>query len=127
MSPNSLTVRTPLCQGLGRKERSKACRAGTCHRANGTEVMDRSVLPDATVILPLSPRQGLSRASQHCKILKSIPVSLIYDQSASKSGLTLPVHLSLSLQKSTEPFANLFSPLFFPACPFPLRGLEITH
>lgn len=121
MSPNSLTVRTPLCQGLGRKECSKACRAGTCHRANGTEVMDRSVLPDAAVILLRSSRQGLSRASQHCKILKSIPVSLIYDQSASKSGLTLPVHLSLSLQKSTEPFANLFSPFLFPRLPLSFK------
>lgn len=106
MSSDSRTVTTPLFHGLGRKKHGEACRAGTCHRANGTEVMGRSVLPDAAVTVQ---SRGLSRASQHCSSLKSLPVALIYEQTASKSGLTLPVHLSLSLVKSADSFANLSS------------------
>lgn len=58
---------------------------------------------------PTSSRQGLSGASQRCKISSRIPKALVYDQTASKSGLTLPVHLSLSLLKSAGSFANLSS------------------
>ena len=39
---------------------SKACRAGTCHRANGIEVMDWSVLPDAVVIILRAPDRVLA-------------------------------------------------------------------
>lgn len=81
MRRNSLTVRAPLCQGLGRKERSGARRAaGTSHMANGTEVMDRPALPDVAVILLRRSRRGSNGASQRCRILKSIPVSLIYER-----------------------------------------------
>ncbi|KAI9516716.1 hypothetical protein NQZ68_013773 [Dissostichus eleginoides] len=59
---------------------------------------------------PASSRQGLSRASRHCEILKRIPIALVYEQTASKSGLTLPVHLSSSLLKSADSFANVSSP-----------------
>lgn len=51
----------PPCRCLGREEH----RAGTCHTANGVEVMDWSVLPDAVVIILQVPdRQSLSRAMQ---------------------------------------------------------------
>lgn len=71
---------------------------------------------------PTSSRQGLSRASQHCKILKRIPIALVYDQTESKSGLTLPVHLSLSLVKSADSFANLSSLFLFLLPLFSFRG-----
>lgn len=118
---------TPPCHGLGREEHGESLQsgAGTCHRANGIEVMDWSVLPDAAVIIPASSRRGLSRASQCCKILQRIPIALVYDQAASKSGLTLPVHLSLSLVKSASPFANLSSPFLFLLPVFSLRGPQM--
>lgn len=119
---------TPPCHGLGREEHGESLQsgAGTCHRANGIEVMDWSVLPDAAVIIPASSRRGLSRASQRCKILQRIPIALVYDQAASESGLTLPVHLSLSLVKSASPFANLSSPFLFLLPVFSLRGPQMT-
>lgn len=75
---------------------------------------------------PASSRQGLSRASQHCKILKRIPIALVYDQTASKSGLTLPVHLSPSLLKSADSFANLSSLCLFLLPLFSFRGPRMT-
>lgn len=75
---------------------------------------------------PANSRQGLSRASQRCKILKGIPIALVYDQTASKSGLTLPVHLSPSLVKSADSFANLSSLFLFLLPLFSSRGLRIT-
>lgn len=48
--------------------------------ANGTEVMDRPALPDVAVILLRRSRRGSNGASQRCGILKSIPVSLIYER-----------------------------------------------
>lgn len=53
------TLHSP-CHGLGREEHSEARGAGTCHRANGIEVMDWSVLPDAAVIILRAPDRVLA-------------------------------------------------------------------
>lgn len=89
--------------------------------ANGTEVMDRPALPDVAVILLRHSRRGSNGASQRCGILKSIPVSLIYERAASKFGLTRCAHLSPSLQKCTDVPLPSYFPLFPPL--FALRGL----
>lgn len=74
MRPNSLTVGALLCQGLGRKERSGARRAaGTCHRTNGTEVMDQPALPDAPVILLRLSRRGSKQSFATLRNLEKYP------------------------------------------------------